>query len=933
MIMFRRELVLVCVVLSVVVGFARAEALFHWSLDGPIGQTVISDVDLVGGVTMTMYTDVSAIGTETVVYGEPNPWCNTTGASADFQNNPTGNDPGAGLYANDPGEDMPMDLSTLQSFTIEAFVYPRTLRQCVIVRKWGGAGRYYLELRTDGESRFVINDDANFVGTGVGTILPNTWYHIAGVFDAGDPVAPMKIYLNGELAGTAVFNDMVFDSEWSLGIGSIVRDNLAPPGDSGQFYDGLIDEVRISSGVLSPSDFLISPPELARNPYPGSNSYNIPVNAVLSWEAGSLATSHDVYFGTSADAVANATKGSAEYKGSQALGSTSYDPPGDLALGGKYYWRIDEINPSEPDSPWVGRVWAFTVVGRAYDPEPSNYARDVNVDVKLNWTAGVGATSHDVYIGTSLADVNDADNSLPVGSSVYKGNQAGTTYTPALEFDKTYYWRIDEVRSGGKIIKGDIWRFSVSEYLLVDNFETYDSAGVLTEWESLEGAWVNISTTISRGGSQSLENSYYNVQQYAYSAAARTFDSPRDWTAGDIKFIQLYFYGDAMNDLDPLYVTLEDSSGHSRTVEYDGDLNNLKIAEWHQWRIELSKFGAQGVNLGAVKKLVLGVGDSTGSKISGAMGYVYFDDIRLYPPICDPELAPAGDLNDDCVVNLEDFGVMSDEWLASSYTLTGTDPGTSDLLLWYKFDETADANAMDSSGNGHTGTFRLGGGLVTPAWDPTGGYHDGALVFDDDTAVYAPNDVFAGAGEDLTICVWIAGGVGTVGRDNTVVDIGIGEARYLSIDIPDVRGDVPFQVGDANNVLVWDDVRTAEWLDLWNHYAFVKDSGPKALRIYANGRLVAEQTGIGQAMPIGISNATFRIGAQLTHNNDFVGKMDDLKVYKKALTDAEVVGAASNGESLYVPVRALSNLREDEEVNFMDLALLVEDWLIKKMWP
>jgi len=937
--MFRRELILVCVVLLAAVGFARAETLFQWSLDGTVGQSLISDTDLVGGVTMSMYTDSSALGTETVAYGEPNPWYNTTGTSADFQNNPADNDPGAGLYAPDTGEDTPMDLSTLDSFTIEAFIYPRTLRQSVIVRKWGGDGRYYLEVRDDGESRFVINDDANYVGTGIGTLQVNTWYHVAGVFDASDPIAPMKIYLNGELMGTAIHSDMVIDTDRSLAIGSITRDNLVPPGDSGQFFDGLIDEVRLSSGALDPSDFLISPAELAKNPSPGSNTHNIPVDAVLSWQAGSLATSHDVYFGTDKNAVANATKASPEYKGSQALASTTYDPPGDLELGRKYYWRVDEINPAEPDSPWVGRVWGFTVAGSAYDPGPSNYARDVDVNVELSWTAGEGATSHDVYIGTNFADVNDADSSLAMGSSVYKARQPGTTYSPELEYDQTYYWRIDEVKNGGGIIRGEVWQFTVNEYLLIDNFETYDAMSVLTAWDALEGSWVNISTMISRGGSQSLENSYYNYQTYPYSAVAKTFDTAQDWTVGGTRFMQLYFFGQLTNTVDPLYVTVEDSSGGSATIEYDGDPGNLQVEQWHQWRIELAQMVGQGVDVTAVKKLIIGVGDSTGSTISGSMGYVYIDDIRLYPSICIPELAPAGDLNDDCVVNLEDFGVISDEWLAKSYTLDGEDPGTSELLLHYKFDETTDANAMDSSGNGHTGTFAFGGDLSAPVWEPAGGYHDGCLSFDDDTAVHAPNDVFMGTEDDLTICVWVAGGIGTVGRDNTVMDIGIAGTRFLCIDIPDDAGNVFFQVGDANNTVAWDEARTAEWLDLWNHYAFVKDSKGTAsasddvLRIYANGRLVVEQTGIGAALPSTLSDITFKIGAQLTHNNDFIGKMDDLRIYGRVLSQAQIVGAASGGTSLYVPVRGLANLNADEEINFMDLAAMLDDWLVEKTWP
>ena len=377
-----------------------------------------------------------------------------------------------------------------------------------------------------------------------------------------------------------------------------------------------------------------------------------------------------------------------------------------------------------------------------------------------------------------------------------------------------------------------------------------------------------------------------------------------------------------------MYLVVEDAGGATATVMYDGPQTDITIEDWQQWRVTVDQLA--GVDLTAVQKLTLGVGDPAGASVSSSGGYLYYDDIRLYPSICLPDQAPAGDLNDDCVVNLEDFSLMSAEWMLSSYTLEGEAPDDSKLLLWYKFDETADANvAADSSGNGHDGTFSFGGGLVNPVWDI--GYDGGALSLDDDTAVIAPNDVFPGGLNDLTISVWVAGGIGTVGRDNTVLEVGATGEQFLRIDIPDDQGGVTWKVGDANNVVAWAEARSAEWLDLWNHYAFIKDSS--GMRIYANGRLVVDQAGIGQALAGHLTNVTFKIGAQLSHNNDFIGKIDNLKIYSYALSDKEVVGAASGGTDLYVPVRGLANLHQDEDINFMDLSAMLTDWLTEELWP
>jgi hypothetical protein len=94
-------------------------------------------------------------------------------------------------------------------------------------------------------------------------------------------------------------------------------------------------------------------------PNPADGTVDVKPSMVLTWDAGAVADSHEVYFGTDADAVANATTASPEYKGTKALGEESYDP-GKLSLNTAYYWRIDEVNSTNPDSPWPGNVWSFT---------------------------------------------------------------------------------------------------------------------------------------------------------------------------------------------------------------------------------------------------------------------------------------------------------------------------------------------------------------------------------------------------------------------------------------------------------------------------------------------------------------------------------------------------------------------------------------------
>lgn len=84
---------------------------------------------------------------------------------------------------------------------------------------------------------------------------------------------------------------------------------------------------------------------------------------------------------------------------------------------------------------------------KASNPSPSVGATGVSTSAVLSWTAGFGATSHDVYFGTS---------SPP--SFIHDQNAA--TFDPGtMVVDTKYYWRIDEVSAWGTTT-GTVWTFT-----------------------------------------------------------------------------------------------------------------------------------------------------------------------------------------------------------------------------------------------------------------------------------------------------------------------------------------------------------------------------------------------------------------------------------------------------------------------------------------
>ncbi len=110
---------------------------------------------------------------------------------------------------------------------------------------------------------------------------------------------------------------------------------------------GIRDMEIIQGSFLSP----FAPIE-AYGPNPVDGSVDVRVDPVLTWNAGKHAASHVVYFGTDPDALSQVA--------TTQLGDESYVPASQLQFNTTYYWRVDEVNDINPDSPWTGLLWSFT---------------------------------------------------------------------------------------------------------------------------------------------------------------------------------------------------------------------------------------------------------------------------------------------------------------------------------------------------------------------------------------------------------------------------------------------------------------------------------------------------------------------------------------------------------------------------------------------
>jgi len=481
----------------------------------------------------------------------------------------------------------------------------------------------------------------------------------------------------------------------------------------------------------------------------------------------------------------------------------------------------------------LSEVRFLTVPVAARAPQPANGATGISVDATLDWRPGREAASHRVYFG---ADATAVANGTAPAQTV-----TDHSFTPdMLGYGTTYYWRVDEVNA--VTYPGEVWSFTTEAYGVVEDFESYtDDEGnrIYEIWadgfgSTNNGSQVGYATapfaekTIVHGDRQSMPLNYSNAGAITISEATRTFDTPQNWTAREIKSLSLWFQGTAGNG-GQLYVKINNAK-----VVYDGDAADLARATWQVWNIDLSQAG----NVSNVRSLTVGI------EGAGAQGLVYLDDIRLYPR-------------------------------APEY-LTPVPPAATELVGHYTFDEGSGTTVRDSSGLGNNGTFGPEG---TPRW--VAGIKAGAIQLDGN-ADYINIDALANdmpADNNFTVSAWIKTATGdgyvVASNDNSGGhDFVFGTASNGNLQITaNTSRNYPPKIND----------------DQWHMITYVRDGTTAYL--YTDGILVGTETPTGNPA----SETRWSIGQEWdppSPSDDFEGLVDDVRIYSRPLSAAEVAGMA-----------------------------------------
>jgi hypothetical protein len=209
----------------------------------------------------------------------------------------------------------------------------------------------------------------------------------------------------------------------------------------------------------------------------------------------------------------------------------------------------------------LSEVQFFYIPTHPEVPEPASGAMDVEVDALLSWRAGREAAVHEVSLSTEEGAV--ADGTAPATTV------SESRYDPGpLDLGRTYFWKVNEVNEAETPAawEGAVWSFSTREYLVVDDFESYNDeenqgTRIYETWidgyaDQSSGSIVGhfdppfAEQTIVHGGAQSMPLDYNNVNAPFYSEAQRTWDTPQDWSAHGADTLMLYFRGHAIGFLE-----------------------------------------------------------------------------------------------------------------------------------------------------------------------------------------------------------------------------------------------------------------------------------------------------------------------------------------------------------------------------------------------
>ena len=307
----------------------------------------------------------------------------------------------------------------------------------------------------------------------------------------------------------------------------------------------------------------------------------------------------------------------------QAPGTEGYAHGNTIDLGGATAQHVRlTVNSAHGTIPQasLSEVRFFSIPTVATRPSPATGATDVAPDSVISWRPGREADHHQVFLGSDQGSVADGS-----AQSIVTQESSLDLFAQDLTLAQTYYLRVDEVNEAESpaVWPGEVWSFSLLDFLVVDDMESYRDAEFFEIWATWidgfddpangslvgNGATGSPETGIVNGGLQSMP-----IHFDAAGSVDRTFAPGQDWTRSGVQTLVIHFAG-SEGTTGQMYAVINGTK-----VNYGGDAANLANADWRAWRIDLNGIN----NLQNVTSLGIGFDGA-------ASGVVFIDDIELHP--------------------------------------------------------------------------------------------------------------------------------------------------------------------------------------------------------------------------------------------------------------------------------------------------------------
>ncbi|XEC95851.1 LamG-like jellyroll fold domain-containing protein [Paenibacillus tarimensis] len=231
-----------------------------------------------------------------------------------------------------------------------------------------------------------------------------------------------------------------------------------------------------------------------------------------------------------------------------------------------------------------------------------------------------------------------------------------------------------------------------------------------------------------------------------------------------------------------------------------------------------------------------------------------------------------------------------------------------DLNTWYKMDETSGATAADASGHGNTGTINGGA-----AWT-TGQSGNAADLDGTDDYIALPEVVVSGA-DTITVAAWV--NLDTASNWMRIFDFGSGTSTYMFLTPKNgSNGNIRFGIKNNNSSTQIIDGTSALATGGWHHVAVTLNGSTGTL--YVDGAFVNSNTSM-TIKPSDMGATTQNWIGRSQYSDPYLdGRVDDFRIYNRAISSSEVV-SVMNGQTLETvtaaPVGVTATTAEHSSIN------------------